>query len=69
MNLRMAAETVEARWDGIASIAAVFGIVAVTIAGTIQGIVGPEGLLLSVASLAGLGGYSVHNAVTRGSKK
>jgi hypothetical protein len=66
MNLRMAAEKTEARWDGITAIVSTIGITAVSVAGVMQGTVGTEGIILSLVALSGVGGYSLHNVVRNG---
>jgi len=63
------AEKIETRWDGITTVAATLGITVVSAVGMYRGILNPETLIMIVAALSGIGGYSMHNLVRRGGDK
>ena len=68
MTIYSMAEKIETRWDGITTVAATLGIVVVSTAGIVTGDITTETLLLVVAALSGIGGYSAHNVVKNGGK-
>ena len=63
------AEKIETRWDGITTVSATLGIVIVATSGIVTGDITTETLLLVVAALSGIGGYSAHNVVRKGGSK
>jgi hypothetical protein len=63
------AEKIETRWDGITTVAATAGITIIAALGVSTGQVGTESIVLTIAALSGIGGYSMHNLVRRGGKK
>jgi hypothetical protein len=62
-------DTVEQRWDGIASVAAVIGLVVITVLGVESGTVGGAFIYASAGVLSGVAGYSLHNVVAFGGEK
>jgi len=63
------AKQIETKWDGITTVAATAGITLVSLAAVITGQTSPQTLLLVIATLSGIGGYSAHNLVSRGGDK
>jgi hypothetical protein len=62
-------DKIEQRWDGIASVAAVVGLVVIAVVGLEYGIVGSAFLYATAGVLSGVAGYSLHNVVSIGGKK
>jgi len=69
MNAYEMAEHIETRWDGITTVTATVGITVVAGLGILRGVLDPETLLMIVAALSGIGGFSMHSIVRRGGEK
>jgi len=58
-RVRLTAEAAEARWDGLATVAAVLGISTIAVTALVTGAIGSYGVLVAVVAVSGLGGYSL----------